>query len=140
MHRYVESFAKPVQIARPNDTLASVGRTMADHNVGAVVVVDNHRPVGIMTDRDLGLALSVHGATLQTPVVRFMTTPVESISQGEGAFQATQVMRERSVRRLVVVDKDDELAGIVTLDDLLRLLSHELSNLAEGIGPEMRAR
>jgi CBS domain-containing protein len=140
MKRYVESFTKPVQTASPNDTLGSVARTMADHNVGTVVVVENHRPVGIVTDRDLALALGVHGATVQTPVVRVMTTPAESIAQGEGVFQATQVMRERNVRRLVVVDEDDELAGIVTLDDLLRLLSRELSNLVEGIAPEMQVR
>ncbi len=140
MNRYVENFAKPVRTAAPNDPLGSVARTMDEHNVGAVVVVENNRPVGIVTDRDLALALAAHSATPQTPVVRVMVSPVETIVQGDGVFQATQAMRERHVRRLAVVDENDELVGIVTLDDLLRLLSRELANLVEGIGPELQAR
>jgi CBS domain-containing protein len=140
MKRYVEGFAKPVISAGPNDPLAALARSMAEHNVGAVVVVENHQPVGIVTDRDIALALAVHGATPQTPAVRVMVSPVESISLGDGVFQATQVMRERNVRRLAVLDDEGELAGIVTLDDLLRLLSRELSNLVEGIRPEMQVR
>jgi CBS domain-containing protein len=110
------------------------------HNVGAVVILEHHRPVGIVTDRDLALALALRGASPRTPVVRVMTTPVETIAAGEGVFQATQAMREHHVRRLVVVDDEDEVVGIVTLDDLLRLLSRELSNLAEGISPEVQVR
>ena len=140
MKRYVENFAKKVLVAAPGDTLASVGRTMAEHHVGAVVVVENRRPVGIVTDRDLALALALGAATPQAPVVKVMASPVETIAAGDGVFQATEVMRERNVRRLAVVDDNDELAGIVTLDDLLRLLSRELANLVEGIAPEIRAR
>jgi CBS domain-containing protein len=140
MKRYIECFLKPVQTARPHDTLASVARTMARHNVGAVVVVEAGRPVGIVTDRDLALALAVEEATPQTPAVRIMTSPVETIQASDGAFQATQAMRENKVRRLAVVDEEGTLTGIVTMDDLLRLLTRELSNLAEGIGPEMHVR
>jgi len=140
MKRYVESFAKPVRTAAPNDSLESVARTMAQHNVGAVVVVENRAPVGIVTDRDLALALASGEAALHTPVVRVMTSPVETIVQGDGVFQATQIMSERSIRRLAVVDDEGELVGIVTLDDLLRLLSREMANLAGAIEPEMQVR
>jgi len=140
MKHYIESFAKPVLTAGPKDTLAAAARIMAQHNVGAVIVVENHQPVGIVTDRDLALALAVSGATPQTPVVQVMTTPVETIHLSDGVFQATQIMREKNVRRLAVVDDDGELAGIVTLDDLLRLLSRELSNLVAGLEPEMQVR
>jgi CBS domain-containing protein len=47
-------------------------------------------------------------------------------------------MRDASVQRLAVIDDDGRLVGIVTLDDLLRLLSRELANLMEGISPEMQ--
>src|SRR5271165_1003559 len=111
MNRYVESFVKPVRTARPTEPLSSVGRTMAEHNVGAVIVVENHRPVGIVTDRDLALALAVEGATPETPAARIMSTPPETIRVGDGVFQATQIMRECNVRRLAVVDDDGDLAG-----------------------------
>jgi CBS domain-containing protein len=138
MKRYVENFMKPVVTAAPGDSLASVARTMEQHNVGAVFIVENHRPVGIVTDRDLALALGVRGATLHTAATGAMTSPVESIQTGEGVFQATQFMRERNVRRLAVLDDDGLLAGVVALDDLLRLLCRELTNLVEGIAPEMQ--
>jgi len=137
MKHYIESFTKPVLTAPPNETLAGVADLMAQRNVGAVIVTDHHHPVGIITDRDLALALALRGATPQTPVAQVMTTPVETILAHDGVFEATQVMRERNVRRLVVVDAEEEIVGIVTLDDLLRLLSRELSNLVAAIEPEM---
>jgi CBS domain-containing protein len=138
MRRYVESFAKKVMTAAPGDSLASVAHTMDEHNVGAVVVAEHHRPVGIVTDRDL--ALGARGLRPQTPVARVMAAPGETIGVGDGAFQATQTMRKRNVRRLAVVDDTGDLAGIVTLNDLLRLLRRELANLVDGIGPVMQVR
>jgi CBS domain-containing protein len=138
MKCHVETFVKPVLTAAPTDTVTAVADLMAEHNVGCVVIVEQHRPVGIVTDRDLALALGVQGAKPHMPIVRLMTTPVETILESDGVFQATHVMRESKVRRLVVVDDEGEVEGIVTMDDLLRLLSRELSNLVEGIAVEMQ--
>ncbi len=140
MKRYVESFLKQVVTAAPADSLASVAASMERHNVGAVFVVENHRPVGVITDRDLALALGAQGVPPQAPAARVMTSPAECIPIGEGVFQATQLMHERNIRRLAVVDDEGLLAGVVTLDDLLRLLTRELTNLVEGISPEMQTR
>ena len=136
MKLYVESFVKSVVTAAPEASLAAVARQMQERNVGAVVVVDGSKPVGILTDRDLALELGARGTSPHTPVVRVMTTPIQTVSGEEGVFAATQRMREANVRRLPVVDEDGCLVGIVTLDDLLRMLSRELSNLVEGIKPE----
>jgi CBS domain-containing protein len=136
--RYVENFAKKVVTVTPEDSLQTVARVMEERNVGAVVVVEQGTPVGIVTDRDLALELGVRGTSLRAPVVRVMATPVETIGNKEGVFAATGAMRDANVRRLVVVDDDGRLVGIVTLDDLLRLLSRELANLVEGISPEMQ--
>jgi CBS domain-containing protein len=138
--RYAEQFAKRVVTADPTDTLATVAHLMEQHNVGSVVIVDNLRPVGILTDRDLALELGARGTSAHTPAVRVMSTPLETVEQGEGVFGATRAMLERQVRRLAVIDGDGLLAGIITLDDLLRLLSRELSNLSEGIAPEMQVK
>jgi signal-transduction protein with cAMP-binding, CBS, and nucleotidyltransferase domain len=140
MYRYVENYMKHVVTAAPGDSLASVARAMLEHNVGTVVVVENHAPVGIITDRDLALALGAQGVPAQAPATRVMTSPVEAIQPGDGMFQATRVMRERNIRRLAVVDDEGLLVGVVTLDDLLRLVSQEMANLVEGIAPEMQVR
>jgi CBS domain-containing protein len=137
MNQIIETFVKKVVTAEPEDSLGSIARLMEQQNVGAVVIVENHRPVGILTDRDLALELGARGASPKTFAVRAMTSPVETIGHKENVFTATQLMKTSHVRRLPVVDDDGCLVGIVTLDDLLRVLGRELGNLIEGIKPEM---
>jgi CBS domain-containing protein len=69
-----------------------------------------------------------------------MTRHVLAIPEDMSIYTATRFMRERAVRRLPIVDKEDHLVGIVTLDDLLRFLGRELYNLAEGIQHEMETK
>jgi len=136
----IETFVKQVVTASPDDTLASVARLMDRHNVGAVVLVENHKPVGIVTDRDLALELGARGLSPQAPARKAMHSPVQWVYRDDGVFDTTQALMEHGVRRLPVVDNDDELVGIVTLDDLLRVLSRELSNLSQGIKSEMEVK
>jgi CBS domain-containing protein len=121
----------------PNESLAKAARLMAQENVGAVVVVEQDRPVGIITDRDLALAVCLNGAWPNDPIQSRMLCPVETIRSDEGVYQATQRMMELAVRRLPVVDQFGRLVGIVSLDDLLGLLSRELRNVAEGVRAEV---
>ena len=62
------------------------------------------------------------------------------IDQKKDVFEATLYMLGYQVRRLPIVDENGRLIGIVTMDDLLRLLAREVSNLAEGIKPEMEVK
>jgi CBS domain-containing protein len=105
-----------------------------------VVVVEDWRPIGILTDRDLALALGAREVSRQALVREVMTRHVLAIPEDTGIYAASQFMRERQVRRLPVVDREDRLVGIVTLDDLLRFLGRELYNLAEGIKREMEVK
>ena len=125
-----------VATVNPKDSLAKVGGLMELENVGAIVVTEGDRPVGIVTDRDLALAVCVRGASPQEHVQSVMTCPVSTISKDEGIYNATQQMMEHAVRRLPVVDPSGGLVGLVSLDDLLLLLSRELQNMAEGIKVE----
>jgi signal-transduction protein with cAMP-binding, CBS, and nucleotidyltransferase domain len=136
----IETFVKKVVTVLPCESLSSVARAMEQHNVGAVVVAENRRPAGIVTDRDLALHLGAHGMSAQTPVLKIMTAPVNTANRDDGVFDATQAMMEYRVRRLPVVDDDGELVGIVTLDDLLKVLSGELSALIQGIKSEMEVK
>ncbi len=133
-------FTRTVVTASPTDTLASVARAMLEHNVGTVIVTTDGRPAGIVTDRDLALALGARGANAQAAVQEVMTRHVLAIPDDMGVYTATRFMRERGVRRLPIVDREDRLVGIVTLDDLLRFLGRELYNLSEGIKNEVQAR
>lgn len=130
---------KPIT-AQPKETLATIAQQMQEHNVGTVVIVDNQRPVGIVTDRDLALALGARGMSPQAQAEEIMTPHVVAIPEDTGIFAATQYIKECQVRRLPIVDQEDHLVGIVTLDDLLRCLGRELYNLTEGIEREMQVR
>jgi len=138
--RLSEMFSKRVVTAERQELLASIARRMQEHNVGAVVIVENGRPVGIITDRDVALALGAQDLSPQTPVERVMSSNVRTISEESGVFTAAKYMRDLEVRRLPIVDERDRLVGIVTLDDLLHILGRELFNLAEGISREMAVK
>ena len=135
--RLFDVFTRGVITAASEETLARVAGKMQEHNVGTVVVVAEQRPVGILTDRDLALALGARGVAPQAPAREVMTPHVPAIPEDTSVFTATKYVRECQVRRLPVVDSEDRVVGLVSLDDLLRLLAKELHNLAEGITREM---
>ena len=132
-----ELFTKNVITAGPEETLASVAQSMKEHNVGTVVIVEEQRPIGLVTDRDLALALGAEGKSPEDQVQEVMTRQVVAVPETWGIFTATSCMRDCEVRRLPIVDKEDRLVGIVTMDDLIGCLGRELYNLAEGIKHEM---
>jgi CBS domain-containing protein len=132
-------FTKEVVTVRPGDTLARAIGLMDEKGVGAVVVVEDQRPVGIITDRDVAIALGARGSAREAPVQDVMTCPVTTMRQDEGVFRATQHMMRHALRRVPVVDSVGRLAGLVTLDDLLILLTRELDNLARSVEPEVAA-
>jgi CBS domain-containing protein len=133
-------FTRNVITAGPEEALAGIALRMQEYNVGTVVIVDAGRPVGIITDRDLAIALGARGLSPKVPVREVMTRHVLAVPEDTGVFTATRFIQDRKVRRLPVVDREDRLVGLVSLDDLLRWLARELSNLAEGIGPEVQVK
>lgn len=126
-------FTKKAFTAGPEATLSSIAAQMKEHNVGDLVIVVNQKPVGIITDRDLALALGADGMSPQTPVQQVMHRNVLAIPDDTSIFTATKFIREYAVRRLPIVNDEDFVVGIVSLDDLLWYLGRELFNLAEGV-------
>lgn len=133
-------FTPGVITAPPEAPLGLIGALLGDHNIGAVVIAEDSRPIGIITDRDLALALGAKGHSLHTAAREIMSHPVLAIPDGTDVGIATQYMRDRRVRRLPVVDADDRLLGMVSLDDLLVVLGRELANLADSVRDEVHVR
>ena len=105
--------------APPGMTLMAAAEMMRLLNVGSLPVVEDGRVVGILTDRDIvvrGLALGRDSRT--TPVSEVMTRNVQTCSLEEDVEDVARQMRELQVRRLLVVDEDERLVGIVSLGDL----------------------
>ena len=101
---------------------------MAERHVGALVVVADQRPIGIITDRDLTLRVLAHAHDAHTPVGNVMSPRPFVVHEHDRVDQALYLMRRSGVRRLPIVDDHGKLVGLVSLDDLLVLLSSELSS------------
>jgi CBS domain-containing protein/uncharacterized protein (DUF2267 family) len=103
----------------PRTTVFDAARAFEYNNIGAVVVVDSGSVAGIVTDRDLALRVLARGLDPKTtPLREVMSSPVAVLSPTDSQNDALQLMQERNIRRVPLVE-GDRLAGIVTLDDLL---------------------
>ena len=98
-------------------TLREVGARMRDRNVGSVVVTEGDRPVGVITDRDLALAVVADGVDPVDEVRAHCSRPVVTGEVDMDIEEAAALMVQHRIRRLPVMD-DGDLAGIVTIDDL----------------------
>ncbi len=98
-------------------TLRQVGELMRDLSVGSVVICDTGYPAGLITDRDLALAVAADGANVDDPVREYATRPLVTCESEMDVEEAAALMVQHRVRRLPVVD-GEKLTGIVTLDDL----------------------
>jgi len=126
-----------------DETVLEAAKLMRQYHVGAVIVIDKldgrTAPVGIITDRDL--VVEVLATELDQTVITvgdIMAPEVFTLKESTEASAAVQLMRRKTTRRLPVVDKDGELVGILTLDDILELLSEELLDLAKLVRYEQK--
>lgn len=118
-------------------SLRAAAVRMADEGVGSLVVLQGRQPRGIVTDRDLSLrvlrdgldpdATTVLEAFDRDPVVMHETSPLRA---------AAALMRRAAVRRIPVVNAREELVGVITFDDILRLVASELAGLAEAVAAQ----
>lgn len=129
---------KSVVNVTPDTSVRFVAELMNSKNIGCVVIAEDQKPVGIVTDRDLALRrenFCTEGGD-DEPVSRIMTREVCTIRKDTGIFDAIQEMKSSGVRRLPVVDAGGRLVGLITLDDIIRLLARELGEIARIIGKE----
>jgi len=105
----------------PKETLRAAALKMKEKGVGALVVLDDDRLLGIITDRDIVVRSTAKGDDpFLTSVERAMTTQVVSCFDSDDLARAAELMEEKAVRRLLVLDSAERLAGILSIDDLAR--------------------
>ena len=100
-------------------TAADAARMMEDTGIGAIIVLENSLPVGIITDRDLAIKITARSFPTDTPVKRIMSSPLISIDPDSDLWIASDLMSTRNVRKLPVID-DDTVVGIITSSDLVK--------------------
>jgi CBS domain-containing protein len=103
----------------PDETITQVAQRMVERNVGAVLVLDRGRPVGIMTERDLmrAVARGLHGDAV---VAEYMTKDPETIEPDDTTQHAAVLMIHGGFRHLPVVQGDD-VVGMLSIRDLMRI-------------------
>ncbi len=100
-------------------TVLEAAMIFRDADCGAVPVLDDGKPVGLLTDRDVALALVDHGENLTSlPVSAIMTSGVVSVAPGDDIEAVASRFADKAVRRLLVVDAQGQLLGIIAWADL----------------------
>jgi CBS domain-containing protein len=123
----------------PGRNVADACRLMAQYNIGCMVVQEDGRLCGILTDRDI--ALKVAGETKdarQTKVGEVMTPNPKSISVDKNLLELTTFMHTHHVRRVPIVDGGNKVLGIVTLDDVIAMLSNEMFEIGKTVSEGAR--
>ena len=105
---------EPIIVA-PEDTLGEVAEQMTAVNVGAVIVKDYGRLIGILTERDLLKAMAARVHTSEARVRQWMTEDPLTAPADADAEEAAQIMLEHGFRHLPVMDENGAVAGIVSL-------------------------
>jgi CBS domain-containing protein len=129
---------RTVVVAARGTRLDEAARLMREHHVGSLVVVDEtalgRKPVGIITDRDIVIEAAAMGVPLGTVTVEEAMAPDLVIGrETDPVWDTVARMREKGVRRLPVVDGDGVLQGIVTMDDLLEILTEHFDGLVKTV-------
>lgn len=108
-----------------SDPVVEAARRMRDADTGDVIVLDNGRVVGILTDRDITIRVVAENKDPSTPVSEACsTTDLQTVGPDTSLDQAVQLMRSNAVRRLPVVE-NDQAVGIISLGDLAMELDED---------------
>ncbi|MCC6916785.1 CBS domain-containing protein [Nitrosomonas sp.] len=134
---------REVVVIQRDQSVQEAARLMRQHHVGAIVVADKSDgrvvPVGIITDRDL--VVEVMATELDKKVITvgdIMMQELFSVKESTATHEAISFMRRKTIRRLPIISDTGELIGILTMDDVLEILSEEMLDLAKLIRWEQK--
>jgi CBS domain-containing protein len=119
---------------KPEATVMQAVRTMAEESIGAVVVTEQNRLVGMFSERDLMLRVVSEKLDPERTHIRdVMTSPVEIITRDSTADEALKVMLDKHIRHLPIVDGDGRLCGMVSIRNLLHDKVAELTDQLDSL-------
>ena len=127
-----------VATVKVGNTIAETANIMREKHIGCVVVIDEQDHVmGIVTDRDIAMALALEECSPDSFVNEVMTFGVDTVTETMTVHDVTRFMRTVDVKRLPVVNEENRLVGIVSIDDLIALLSRELFDTCSSLTPKL---
>lgn len=127
-----------VQTDYEDQNIMSACNIMSANNIGSVIIVTydkNRGPLGIITERDVVRILGkLDPNLLQTPLRELMTKPLITIEQSASINDATKIMNNKKIRRLVVVDQNNKMIGILTQRDIFKAIDKDPDLFSEFYG------
>ncbi|WP_395793990.1 CBS domain-containing protein [Aquimonas sp.] len=116
--------ARVISVAQETPVLEVI-RLMAEHGIGSVLVMRGDQLIGIATERDYARKVILKGRSSQdTPVSDVMSSPVISVSPGDDVRHCMQIVTERRIRHLPVLE-DGAVVGLISIGDLLKWVIEE---------------
>lgn len=135
----LQSKGAQVVSVSPGDTVGNVARVLADRRIGAVLVRQEGKVVGVFSERDVVRGLARHGAqVLERPVSDLMTHDVITCKPLESVHDVMERMTARRIRHLPVID-NGQLIGIVSIGDLVKERIEEAEREAQDLREYIKA-
>lgn len=129
-----EVMTRDVQTVRPDQPVQQAASFMLSADIGSIPVTEGDRLIGMITDRDITVRGVAKGHGPDTPVRELMTNDIVSAHENDDIEDVANKMSEAQVRRLPVIDDNQQLCGIVSLGDISREAdSDSASEALEGI-------
>jgi CBS domain-containing protein len=132
-----------IEVIRPDATIKAAADKMRYLDLGALPVCDGDRLVGMLTDRDIAVRAAAEGwDPMKTQVRDVMTPEVVFCFEDEDVEEAARLMEERQIRRLLILNREERLVGVVSLGDLAvgtgdeRLAGEVLEHVSEPAAPK----
>jgi len=134
---------REVVVIEEDGSITETARIMREYHVGDVIIVRSQHgkqiPLGILTDRDIALEIVAKSADPET--VRAgdaMSYELSTVNEDDDLMHAIEIMRDKGIRRLPVVDIDEALVGILTVDDVLDLFSEVFIDIVHLVDQQRR--
>ena len=134
---------REVVVVDEERSITQAAEIMREYHVGDVVICKvkygKQVPVGIFTDRDIALEIVAKGTDPESiSVSDAMSFDLTTVTEDDDLMHVIEVMRDKGIRRVPVVDADEALVGILTVDDIVDLLSEVLIDLAHLVDRQKR--
>jgi CBS domain-containing protein len=134
-----------VEVIHPNASVQEAAELMRSLDVGSLPVCDGRKIQGMITDRDIAIRAVADGREArQTPVREIMTPELVYCTEDEDVTAAAQLMHDHQIRRLLIINEQKELVGIVSLGDLAvetrdeKMAGQVLEGVSEPAKPQRR--
>jgi len=115
-----------------NPSILDVAKLMAKHRIGSVVVVEdsnNNKPIGIITERDIIKKVSAQNKVADQVAVRhIMSSPLIAVKSIDSIDTAAEAMAKNKVKRLVVLEQDGTMVGVLSVSDIAKKLARIMTN------------